>query len=364
MIKISKFFQAQNLHMTRKVKITEIAHRSGVSISTVSLVLNNRPGVAPQTRQKVLEAAAALGHATPAPGGVNEGRGLSTLRMLVKLDPGQAPQANPFYSKVIVGIEDACRRKGINLLFTSLPVDENNRPLLNQPLWSNGNTDGLLLVGIYAHEPFLDMLGEYPAPVVLVDGYAAREEYDAVLSDNFRAAFRAVEYLLALGHRHIGLIGGDEQAYPSLWERRNGYLRALKEHGIPHTYTANFNITRTKGFEETAALLHKNPQITALFCMNDEIASTAIRAAQSVGRHVPDDLSVIGYDDTYIAANTHPPLTTLHVDTVAMGRAAVELLELRRQNPESARMSLIIHPYLVERESVRPNPSREENTTQ
>ncbi len=347
--------------MTKKVKIAEIAHRCGVSISTVSLVLNNRPGVARQTRQRVLETAAALGLSLSSPTYENNVRQISTLRMLVKLDPGQAPQANPFYSKVIVGIEDACRRKGINLLFASLPVDENNHPLQNPPQLTNGNADGLLLVGIYVNEAMLDLLSQYPAPVVLVDGYAAHEEYDAVLSDNFRAAYRAIEYLLEQGHLHIGLIGGDEHCYPSLCDRRNGYLRALKEHGIAHTYTANFNISRTKGFEETASLLQKNPQITALFCMNDEIASTAIRAAQSVGRRVPDDLSVIGFDDTYIATNTHPALTTMHVDTVAMGRAAVELLELRRQNPESARMTLLIHPYLVERDSVKPNLPQREN---
>ncbi|WP_322794565.1 LacI family DNA-binding transcriptional regulator [Bellilinea sp.] len=347
--------------MTKKVKITEIAHRAGVSISTVSLVLNNRPGVARDTRERVLSVAASLGYSPPHSFTDATQSRLSTLRMLVKLDPGQAPQANPFYSKVIVGIEDACRRKGINLLFASLPVDENNHPL--QPPGqsvTNGNADGLLLVGIYASEAFLDGLTQYPAPVVLVDGYAARDHYDAVVSDNFHAAYQAIEYLLEKGHRHIGLIGGDEHCYPSLLDRRNGYLRALKEHGISHTYLASFNITRTKGFDETAALLRNHPQITALFCINDEIASTAIRAAQSVGRRVPDDLSVVGYDDTYIATNTHPALTTLHVDTVAMGRAAVELLELRRLNPDSARMTLLIHPYLVERESVKPLPPQEE----
>lgn len=347
--------------MTRKVKIAEIAHHAGVSISTVSLVLNNRPGVAQQTRERVLSVAAGLGYSQPHSFEQDVQNRLSTLRMLVKLDPGQAPQANPFYSKVILGIEDACRRKGINLLFASLPVDENNHPLQTTgQVVTNENADGLLLVGIYASETFLDGLAQFLAPIVLVDGYAARDHYDAVVSDNFHAAYRAIEYLLANGHRHIGLIGGDEHCYPSLLDRRNGYLRALKEHGISETYLANFNITRTKGFEETAALLKKHPQITALFCMNDEIANTAIRAAQSVGRRVPDDLSIVGYDDTYIAINSHPPLTTMHVDTVAMGRAAVELLELRRQNPDSARMTLLIHPYLVERESVIPLPPQEE----
>ncbi|KPL84219.1 hypothetical protein SE15_03425 [Thermanaerothrix daxensis] len=346
--------------MTKKVKIAEIARRCGVSVSTVSLVLNNRPGVARETRERVLAVATALGYSLPVPTIEDQTPRLSTIRMLVKLDPGLPPQANPFYSKVILGIEEACRRKGINLLFNSLPVDENNQPLEIPPGLSNSNVDGMLLVGVYVDERLMDALAQYGGPVVLVDGYAAREGYDAVLSDNFRAAFQAMEYLLAKGHRHIGLIGGGEHCYPSLRDRRNGYLRALKEHGISQVYTANFNISRSRGFEETLDLLKTHPQITALFCMNDGIASVAMQAAQSLGRRVPDDLSIVGFDDTYIAVNTHPALTTLHVDTLAMGRAAVELLDLRRQNPESARMTLLIHPILIERESVAsPLPQQE-----
>ncbi|WP_299029230.1 LacI family DNA-binding transcriptional regulator [uncultured Thermanaerothrix sp.] len=338
--------------MTKKVKIAEIARRCGVSVSTVSLVLNNRPGVARETRERVLAIATALGYPVFTPDIGDRATRLSAIRMLVKLDPGLPPQANPFYSKVILGIEDACRRKGINLLFTSLPVDANNQPLEIPAGLTNGNVDGILLVGVYVNEELMGVLAQYPGPVVLVDGYAAHERYDAVLSDNFHAAYQAVEYLLAKGHRHIGLIGGEEQCYPSLHDRRNGYLRALKDHGISHIYTANFKIGLSRGFDETTNLLKTYPQITALFCMNDEIASVAMRAAQSLGRRVPEDLSILGYDDTYIAVNTHPTLTTLHVDTLAMGRAAVELLDLRRQNPESARMTLLIHPVLVERESV------------
>jgi len=89
-----------------------------------------------------------------------------------------------------------------------------------------------------------------------------------------------------------------------------------------------------------------------LFCINDDIGSAAIRAAQTLSRRVPEDLSIIGYDDTYIAASTHPALTPMHVDTVAMGRAAVQLLALRLENPESACMTLTIHPTLIERETV------------
>lgn len=181
---------------------------------------------------------------------------------------------------------------------------------------------------------------------------ANKNHYDTVISDNFRAAYQAVTYLIEKGHRHIGLLGSDVNCYPSLKERRNGYLRAMKENNLTEVYIANFNINRSKGFDETIALLQEYPHLTALLCVNDDVGSHAIRAVKALGKRVPADISIIGYDDTYLAINTHPTLTTMHVDTVAMGRAAVHLLALRIENPESARMTLTIHPTLVERESV------------
>ena len=106
------------------------------------------------------------------------------------------------------------------------------------------------------------------------------------------------------------------------------------------------------GIRRQRHLLQENPHISALFCVNDDVGSHAIRAVNALGKRVPADVSVIGYDDTYIAVNTHPPLTTMHVDTTAMGRAAVHLLALRLANPEAARMTLTVHTILIERESV------------
>jgi LacI family transcriptional regulator len=186
----------------------------------------------------------------------------------------------------------------------------------------------------------------------MVDGYSNTDSYDTVLSDNFRGAYQAVMHLIEKGHRHIGLVGSETNSYPSLKERRNGYLRAMKDNNLSQIYLADFNINRSKGYDETIALLQEFPHITAVFCVNDDAGSFAIRAANTLGKRIPADLSIIGYDDTYIAHHTHPTLTTMHVDTVAIGRAAVHLLTLRLQNPDSARMSLIIHTHLVERESV------------
>jgi LacI family transcriptional regulator len=343
--------------MKSKVKISDIARQSGVSVSTVSLVLNNKPGVSQETRSRVLGIASELEYQIkPAASSIKNNR-LTTIGMVVKTDPDIPPQANPFYSKVIVGIEDVCRRNGINLLFATLPVDENNRPVEVPQMLYNDIVEGLLMVGTFLDETFTSISGKRIPPIVLVDGYSNTDSYDTVISDNFRAAYQVVEYLIEKGHHHIGLMGSDLNSYPSIKERRNGYLRAMKENEISEVYISNFNINKSKGYEEAISLLNEHPQITALFCVNDDVGSAAIRAAHELGKRVPEDISIVGYDDTYIAANTHPTLTTLHVDTLTMGRAAVHLLSLRLENPESARMTLTIHPTLVERESVGEAPS-------
>ncbi len=338
--------------MDRKVKIIDIARESGVSLSTVSLVFNSKPGVSEETRAKVFEVASRLGYSAKAAVPQPKISPLSTVGMVVKTDPDIPAQANPFYSKVIAGIEDVCRRNSINLLFATLPVDEDNHPVEVPHLLASSNIDGLLMVGTFMDDTIISISGKRTPPIVLVDGYSSQEKYDTVISDNYRAAYQAVEYLLERGHRHVGLVGSDTVCYPSLRERRNGYLRALKENDISDIYIANFNINKTKGYIETQQLLAAHPEITALFCVNDDCASTAIRVAQGLGKKVPQDISIVGYDDTYIAAHTLPALTTMHVDTLAMGRAAVHLLSLRLEDPESARMTLTIHPTLVERESV------------
>jgi LacI family transcriptional regulator len=338
--------------MKAKIKLSDIARRTGVSLSTVSLALNNRPGISQETRSRILAIAREFEYPIKSSPVIGKSNRLMTIGMVVKTDPDIPPLSNPFYSKVIGGIEESCRRNGVNLLFATLSVDENNRPFEVPKLFNNNSVDGLLLVGTYVDETVFSLPSKRHLPIVLVDGYSNTERYDAVISDNFWAAYQAVEFLIKHGHRHIGLVGSEPVCYPSLKERRNGYLRALKENDISDTFISNFNINKSGGYQETTSLLQENPQLTALFCVNDNVGSAAIRAARDLGKLVPDDISIIGYDDTYLAANTHPGLTTMHVDTVAMGHAAVHLLSLRLENPESARMTLTIHPTLVSRQSV------------
>jgi LacI family transcriptional regulator len=338
--------------MANKITINKIAQDCNVSPATVSLVLNNKPGISDDTRTRVWDAARTLGYFNAITS--RKARPLKTIGMVVKTEPGLLPPANPFYSQVIVGVDGACQDMGINLLFAMLPVDQNNHPVNVPPLMENSTLDGLLMVGTFVDQTIHTLLGQCNPPIVLVDGYSDTESYDVVVSDNFGAAYQAVEHLILNGHRHIGLVGSEEACYPSLLERRNGYLRVLKAQGINQTYLADFNVNRSQGEEETAKLLTRNPQITALFCVNDNVALGALRAAKKLGRSVPDDLSIMGYDDTYLATSISPNLTTMRVDTQAMGRAAVHLLALRMEKPDAVRATFMIHPELVVRESTAP----------
>jgi LacI family transcriptional regulator len=166
--------------MIEKPKISDIASQSGVSVSTVSLVLNNKPGVSQDTRQRVLEIADQLGYPSKAKPVNGIQANLTTVGMLVKTNPEEPPQANPFYSKVILGIEDVCRRNGINLLFATLPVDEDNCPIIVPQLIYNESVDGLLMVGTFVDETFTAFSARRTPPIVLVDGYSNSESYDAI----------------------------------------------------------------------------------------------------------------------------------------------------------------------------------------
>ena len=336
--------------MAEKVTINTIAEKCRVSPATVSLVLNQKPGASNETRARVLETAKQLGYQRPSSsnGDIHK---LTTVGILVKTEPDLLPPSNPFYSQVIAGVDDACSDLGVNLLFSMLPVDRNNHPKKTPPLIDQKSLSGILMVGTFIDQTITSLFGKNTPPIILVDGYSDTGSYDMVVSDNFGASYEAVNYLLSLGHQNIGLVGGETKSYPSISERRNGYFRALKDQGIASTYTADFNIYRSQGEEETVQLLKNHPEITALFCVNDNVALGAMRAAQRINRTIPKDLSIVGYDDTLLATSISPALTTMRVDTLAMGRAAIHLLSLRIEKPDAARITLTIHPTLVRRET-------------
>jgi LacI family transcriptional regulator len=340
--------------MTKRVTLADIAQESGVSVATVSMVLRERAGaIPPETQRRIRDSARTLGYSprTPRP---TRARAVDTLGVIIKGKDEQPMRDNPFYSGILAGIEDTCRRNHINLFYSAIPVDSDNCPTEYPRLLSNNTINGLMVVGVWVTDRLQRMLGELGAPVVLVDGYAASPDYDAVVSDNRDGARQAVAHLHANGHRHIAMAIGESGGYPSIRERRYGYIEALGECGLSVSYIADSAHAPEQLRAEVERLLLAHPEITALFGSNDRMTLEAARAARAVGRRIPDDLSLVGFDDVELAQHAWPPLTTLHVDTFAMGRMAVNLMLHRLEFPDAALVTAIMRPRLIKRQSVAP----------
>lgn len=340
-----------------KVTMADIARESGVSLSTVSLVLNDKPGLPRETRNKVLEMARRLGYElrTPAPV-ISKPASLETIGVLVKRSQGDStvPSSNIFFSHVIAGIEAGCRQEDILLLYSTLPVDESNHTVEIPRLVTDTRINGLILVGSFIDEQLNAALRQLSIPIVLLDAYSSAGEYDSVIIDNVEGAYNAVSYLIGKGHRHIAFVGSYPDSRISFRYRREGYQQALTDHGIPIAYYADCpHNNREMIIEATCKLLTENPQVTAIFGCNDEVSIIAIHGVLEVGKRVPDDISVIGFDNVAGAQNCIPPLTTMHVDKVGMGRLAVQLMINRADSLDQGHVSMRVHTRLVERQSVR-----------
>jgi LacI family transcriptional regulator len=341
--------------MSRRVTLENIAQQSGVSLATVSLVLRNKPGINNETRQRVLEVAQVLGYRRRVQQESGSSLELQQVGVIAKTRVDDPPQSNPFYAPVLAGIEATCRKRLINLLYATVPVDLDNRPQEVPRMLQEDQLDGILLVGAFVDDTIEHLLQRRNTPVVLVDAYATEQCHDAVVSDNFGGAYAAVAYLIQRGHRHVGLVGTLPSSYPStsIAERRRGYVQALLDHNIPKRYFADSHLTRPEAAESTTELLRRYPQVTALFCSNDDCATAAMQAARAAGRRLPDDLSIVGFDNIDLAEHVVPALTTMHVDKISMGRLAVQLLSNRVEFPNATCVMTVLRPTLVERSSVR-----------
>lgn len=338
--------------MTQRVTMEDIARRAGVSLATVSLALRDKPGINEETRRRVFDAAQALGYQKRPSLTLGGGAQIQQLGALMKARADDPPYANPFYGPILASVEAACRRRQINLLVAAVPVDVDNHPEELPRMLVEDQLDAVILVGAFVDHTIARLLQRPGKPVVLIDAYATDASYDAVVSDNYRGAYSAVSHLVEAGHRHIALVGTLPDAYPSIAERRRGYEQALRDHAIEERYFADAHLVHTEVAEATAALLRRFPHVTALFCANDMVALEALAAARALGRQLPEELSVVGFDDIETAAHVTPALTTMHVDKAAMGRLAVQLLLHRLEAPGSSPVTAVLRPTLVERQSV------------
>lgn len=338
--------------MASSATLREVAELAGVSIGTASQALNNRPNVSPDTRARVMDAAMSLGYQIKEPAPQPAEPSLSVVGMLTKNDFGLPITANAFYSYVQAGVESECRKRNIGLMCATIIVDQQNRPVTWPTMISEQRIDGLLLIGTFIPDTIDMIKRRSDLPIVLVDSYAPELPFDSVLIDNEHGVTSAIKFLIAQGHRCIGLVGSNPESPPSILERRRAYFDTLKAHGIHEAFVQDSFLYTDSGYEAAKRLLKNSPQITAIFACNDDVAIGVLRAARDLGLDVPRDLSVIGFDNIDMAKTVTPALTTVHVHKTWMGTMGLRHLLDRAQNPDRPKLTTLVSTQLVVRDTV------------
>lgn len=299
--------------------IHDVAAAAGVSVTTVSRVLNNKDDVAPETFQRVLDVIHELGYASSLAARSMRSR---RTRMIGLITPNMD---YPFAIEVIKGVSRAVTDAGYDLIAcTSAYKTESTveRWEQQQVARLNGTiTDGLIVVVPRAH------VFRTAFPLVAVDPHHRDTSYPAVVADNYAGARAAMEHLLGLGHLRIGYIGG-RAGLQSARRRQKGYEDALCEAELPidPDLIMEGDYTYESGRECARQLLTLAQPPTAIFAANDESAFGAMDAARAMGLRIPDDISIVGFDNIPESASTVPPLTTVDQTIRVMGREAVRIL--------------------------------------
>ena len=327
------------------VTIKDVAREAGVSIATVSRVLNDSGPVNDDTRQRILETARRLRYI---PHGAARSLITAKTHTLGVLLPDLYGE---FFSEVIRGIDQAARRSGYSVLLSSSHSDRSEVESALQAM--RGRVDGLIIMYPGLDAGVLRQNLSDRLPVVLLSSHIDNAPFHSLNIDNYHGALEAIKHLIGHGHHRIAIIKGAEENYDAE-ERLRGYRDSMKENGgawAPELELCG-DFTEASGYKAARRILEMDPRPTALFASNDAMAIGALGAFREAGLEIPGDVAVVGFDDIPIAAYVNPPLTSVHVSITDLGAAATDhLIESLRHAEKSAPFDEILPATLTLRHS-------------
>jgi LacI family transcriptional regulator len=332
--------------MSNRVTIADVAREVGVSLMTVSRVVNHKDGVSPATRQQVLDAIERLGYR---PSGIARSLATQQTGTLGLVVPDVA---NPFFSDVARGVEHVAYAENYNVFLCHTEEDPMRELTVLESL-EEKRVDGLVLCSSRLDDGALqEALARYPA-VVLVNRRLEGNGVGTVLVDDVMGGQLAAKHLLDRGHQAIGFLVGPPDSR-SGHRRVQGYRAVLAATGLSCAPACMHNCSPTveSGRQATQELLTAYPELTALLCYNDLVAVGALRACVELGRQVPDDLAIVGFDDIPLAALVTPPLTTCRAPRYELGVQAMQLLLAQIEGgTEGGKTEIVLRPELIVRAS-------------
>jgi DNA-binding LacI/PurR family transcriptional regulator len=335
--------------------IRDVAKKAGVSVTTVSRALNGYSDVNEKTRERIKEIAKELKYSPNLLARSLVMKKTKTIGLLVSGLQIEGSKDN-FTYEVLCGVNDSAGKLGYELVLLSTDSEKQQEKTYSQ-LCQERKVEGVILQGMKTDDPYLEEVLDSNIPSILIDIPVEGENVGYVTTDNAAGAKNAVNHLLELGHRNIAMINGHSKASVSK-ERLQGYQSALAEHSIPFSpeYVADGAFFEKTAEQEAARLLENYPEITALFCASDLMAMGAIRAAKKLGKRLPEELSIVGFDNIILSDYCTPALTTIAQDRYQLGVEATILLTNMLEGKKETNKK-ILKTSLIQRESTAENHS-------
>lgn len=332
-----------------KITIRDVAKAANVSVASVSYVLNGVDRVSKETKDKVLSAVESLGYKPNITARKLAKREKSLIGIIMPISESYKKTIltdNPFYQEFISGVEYCARKNGFNIVIMS--VDGDNDGLNNV---DQNSLLGIIVVG-YIENDLCKTINELDIPIILIDQKKEDFNFITLTSDDEVGGYKATEYLINQGHKKIGFLSGEIDGCYVHKRRFDGYVKALKANNIAFDDTLIFNsaVSYEGGIESSAQVYEKIHDITAVFCISDIMVLGLMKGLMKRGVSIPDEVSIIGFDDIKPSRYFNPELTTVRQDIFLKGEKAVELLI----NKEEIDKELYVLPVeLIERESVK-----------
>ncbi len=339
-----------------KVTARDVAKAAGVSPATVSLVFRNKEGVGTETRERVFACARELGYEYSVP---DAPRKTSTLLLVIYKQHGRVVSDTSFFESLIKGVSDATYAQGYHRLSISYFYAQQDQEEQLTAIKSV-KCAGIILLATEMRAGDVGQFERLGVPIVLLDNWFPTKHLDSVVIDNTRGAWAAVRYLANVGHREIGYLHSSTEIRNFL-ERREGYLSAARGMELdvnPVHSIVGVGSTLESAYSDMSEYLDNNPYLpTAFYADNDVIAISAVRALEDHGYRVPQDISIMGFDDEAGSATCNPPLTTMRVPKASMGALAVRRLVDQIHGATGGEVVRIaVLPEIVQRASVAAPP--------
>jgi len=341
-----------------KIKMEDIAKMANVSKSAVSLALSGKPGISEETRSKILRIVKESGYLPRPMIKADRVYGLTkTLRFVACTNSGivlEEYYKQPFFMELIHHIEEQCRSRGYSLFFSSVPTDQFEEVI--ETMETEHESNGLILLGTNLTSDQIRTIAKKQPNLVVLDTCYETLSVNYIVMNNVMGAYQAASHLIELGHRTIGYVESNSRMY-NFDSRKRGFFQALEEERIKWNDRYLFTVSPTvvssqEEFKQQLAKL-KGELPTALFCECDYIAISVIKSLVELGIRVPDDISVIGFDNIRESTVITPELTTVHVEKGKLAELAVTKLIDMIEYGDNIKIKSFIDTQLIIRSSCR-----------